>query len=56
MLILKKFVRAEIYTLVEKVEETMITSFSKTFQNLCKEVSNIFFFTFIFLDLILLEF
>lgn len=35
---MKKFVRAEIYTLIEKLKDVMVVSYSRSFQNLCKEV------------------
>ena len=38
MLVSKKFIRAEIYTLIEKLKDVMVMSYSRNFQNLCKEV------------------
>lgn len=35
---MKKFVRAEVYTLVDKLKEQMVMSYSKGYQNLCKEI------------------
>ena len=51
MIIHKKIVRAEIYDMLDKIKEIMITSFNKGVKNVCKNVSILISLATIFLKL-----